>query len=159
MLDCGEGSYGQLVRFYGPKDVDTVLSKLRAVFISHLHADHHIGLVGLLKGRKRALPQSPVFLIAPKQIMSWLKLYHYCFEPVLQEFVLVPNGDLVRLLHPYPFMGIAVGYKVLYCRITKQLKLYVISGFCCEVAENCSSGQFSDRKCIFFQPIQLSLYI
>jgi hypothetical protein len=49
-----------------------------------------------------------VFLIAPKQIMFWLKLYHYCFEPVLQEFVLVPNGDLVRLLHPYPVMGLAV---------------------------------------------------
>jgi ribonuclease Z len=94
LLDCGEGTYGQLVRFYGPKEVDTVLGKLRAVFISHLHADHHIGLVGLLKGRKRTLPQSSVYLIAPKQIMSWLKLYHYSFEPVLQEFVLVPNGDL-----------------------------------------------------------------
>lgn len=109
MLDCGEGTYGQLVRFYGPKEVDTVLGKLRAVFISHLHADHHIGLVGLLKGRKRTLPQSSVYLIAPKQIMSWLKLYHYSFEPVLQEFVLVPNGDLVRLLHPYPVTDIAVG--------------------------------------------------
>lgn len=94
LLDCGEGTYGQLVRFYGPEAVDAVLGKLRAVFISHLHADHHIGLVGLLKGRKRALPQSPIFLIAPKQIVSWLKLYHYCFEPVLQEFVLIANGDL-----------------------------------------------------------------
>ena len=120
MLDCGEGTYGQLVRFYGPKEVETILGKLRAVFISHLHADHHIGLVGLLKGRKRALPQSSVYLIAPKQIMSWLKLYHYCFEPVLQEFVLVPNGDLVRLLHTYPVMGVAVGHKVLNCRITEQ---------------------------------------
>ncbi|XP_021942472.1 ribonuclease Z, mitochondrial-like [Zootermopsis nevadensis] len=94
LLDCGEGTYGQLVRFYGPREVDAVLRKLRAVFISHLHADHHIGLVGLLKGRKRALPQSQVFLIAPRQIMSWLNLYHCCFEPVLQEFMLVANGVL-----------------------------------------------------------------
>lgn len=98
LLDCGEGTYGQLVRFYGPREVDAVLRKLRAVFISHLHADHHIGLVGLLKGRKRALPQSQVFLIAPRQIMSWLNLYHCCFEPVLQEFMLVANGVLVRLM-------------------------------------------------------------
>ncbi|XP_067005978.2 ribonuclease Z, mitochondrial [Anabrus simplex] len=107
LLDCGEGTYGQLVRFYGPEKVDTVLCKLRAIYVSHLHADHHIGLIGILKGRRKALcnavaqniiPQEemnrPVFLMAPKQIKSWLSLYHRCFEPILQDLELVANGDL-----------------------------------------------------------------
>nr|CAD7262484.1 unnamed protein product [Timema shepardi] len=100
LLDCGEGTYGQLVRFYGPAGVGDVLRAIRAVYVSHLHADHHIGLVGLLKGRKEALLSTkeqnhpPVFLMAPRQIMFWLNFYHRHFEPILQEFELVANGDL-----------------------------------------------------------------
>lgn len=41
LLDCGEGSYGQLYRHYGPGLKD-VLQKLCCVFISHIHADHHL---------------------------------------------------------------------------------------------------------------------
>ena len=45
LLDCGEGTYGQLYRHYGP-NLDKILLKLCCVFISHIHADHH--LVSLL---------------------------------------------------------------------------------------------------------------
>ena len=41
LLDCGEGTYGQLYRHYG-KYVDRVLRRLKCVFISHIHADHHL---------------------------------------------------------------------------------------------------------------------
>ena len=44
LLDTGEGTIEQLRTFYGDQ-VDNVLSKLAAVFISHVHADHH--LVGI----------------------------------------------------------------------------------------------------------------
>lgn len=40
LLDCGEGTFGQLCRHYGDA-VDDVLSKISTVFVSHLHADHH----------------------------------------------------------------------------------------------------------------------
>lgn len=40
LLDCGEGTFGQLCRHYGDA-VDEVLSNISTVFISHLHADHH----------------------------------------------------------------------------------------------------------------------
>ncbi|XP_063240467.1 LOW QUALITY PROTEIN: ribonuclease Z, mitochondrial-like [Bacillus rossius redtenbacheri] len=102
LVDCGEGTHGQLVRFYGPRRADDALRRTRAVFVSHLHADHHIGLVGVLKGRRRALARAgdhqarPVYLVAPRQIMSWLDFYHRHFEPVLDDFRLIPNGDLVE---------------------------------------------------------------
>ena len=43
LLDCGEGTYGQLVRRYGGA-TGAVLAGLRLIWISHIHADHHAGL-------------------------------------------------------------------------------------------------------------------
>uniref|UniRef100_A0A8D3DG24 Zinc phosphodiesterase ELAC protein 2 n=1 Tax=Scophthalmus maximus TaxID=52904 RepID=A0A8D3DG24_SCOMX len=87
LLDCGEGTFGQLCRHYGD-DVDDALTKITTVFISHMHADHHTGLLNLLYQRERAVATlgkdfSPVFLIAPTQIMTWLNQYHdHCEEIV-----------------------------------------------------------------------------
>uniref|UniRef100_A0AAX7VYA0 Zinc phosphodiesterase ELAC protein 2 n=1 Tax=Astatotilapia calliptera TaxID=8154 RepID=A0AAX7VYA0_ASTCA len=98
LLDCGEGTFGQLCRHYGD-DVDDALSKIATVFISHLHADHHTGLVKLLYQRERALatlgkPFSPIFLVAPVQIMTWLNQYHDYCEEILSHINLIPNKFL-----------------------------------------------------------------
>ena len=42
LIDCGEGTQQQLLRSVGLPDVD-------AVFITHYHLDHWLGLVGMLK--------------------------------------------------------------------------------------------------------------
>uniref|UniRef100_A0A1A8F007 Zinc phosphodiesterase ELAC protein 2 n=3 Tax=Nothobranchius korthausae TaxID=1143690 RepID=A0A1A8F007_9TELE len=98
LLDCGEGTFGQLCRHYG-NDVEEALSKISAVFISHLHADHHTGLLKLLYQRQRALTSlgkafSPVSLVAPVQIMTWLGQYHNHCEEILGHFNLIPNRSL-----------------------------------------------------------------
>ncbi|KAK2833003.1 hypothetical protein Q5P01_016892 [Channa striata] len=98
LLDCGEGTFGQLCRHYGD-DVDDALSKISTVFISHLHADHHTGLLKLLYQRERALTTlgrtfSPIYLIAPVQIMSWLNQYHNYCEEMLSHIKLIPNKFL-----------------------------------------------------------------
>uniref|UniRef100_A0A1A7YY35 Zinc phosphodiesterase ELAC protein 2 n=1 Tax=Iconisemion striatum TaxID=60296 RepID=A0A1A7YY35_9TELE len=98
LLDCGEGTFGQLCRHYGD-DVDEALSKISTVFISHLHADHHTGLLKLLYQRQRALTSlgkafSPVSLVAPVQIMTWLRQYHDYCEEILSHFNLIPNRSL-----------------------------------------------------------------
>lgn len=100
LLDCGEGTYGQIVRFFGPEKVDEILANINAVYISHLHADHHIGLVGLLQGRKRAIKtlrvyRDPVMLFAPKQILAWLNFYDRYFEEITADFELISNLELV----------------------------------------------------------------
>ena len=50
-MDCGEGTVGQLYRYYGVPRVYEVLRNITAVFISHLHADHHMvsGVVVLVE--------------------------------------------------------------------------------------------------------------
>lgn len=52
LLDCGEGTFGQLCRHYGDR-VDEVLTRLSTIFVSHLHADHHT--VGLAQEKQLAL--------------------------------------------------------------------------------------------------------
>lgn len=47
LLDCGEGTYGQLFRHYG-RYVDRVLLRLKCVFISHIHADHHLVWINVM---------------------------------------------------------------------------------------------------------------
>jgi ribonuclease Z len=52
LFDCGEGTQRQLLRSVGLVDLDTV-------FITHFHADHWLGLPGMLKSfalRDRAAP-------------------------------------------------------------------------------------------------------
>jgi ribonuclease Z len=53
LVDCGEGTQQQMLRF------DVKASRIDYIFISHLHGDHYLGLVGLLSsmhlnGRKKA---------------------------------------------------------------------------------------------------------
>ncbi|CAH2037919.1 unnamed protein product, partial [Iphiclides podalirius] len=102
LLDCGEGTFGQLVRFYGPKRVNAFLRTLKAVYVSHLHADHHIGLIGVLQARRQAFeevdsrqPYQPLHLLAPGQIVTWLSLYDHQFERIRDDFVLVPNQTMM----------------------------------------------------------------
>jgi ribonuclease Z len=54
LIDCGEGTQQQMLRF------DVKASRIDHIFISHIHGDHYLGLVGLLSslhlnGRKKAL--------------------------------------------------------------------------------------------------------
>ncbi|XP_041078026.1 zinc phosphodiesterase ELAC protein 2 isoform X1 [Polyodon spathula] len=100
LLDCGEGTFGQLCRHYG-NNVDEVLSNLSAVFISHMHADHHTGLLNLLLQRERALnslgrPFTPVLLVAPLQIMTWLNQYHDHCQGILSHINFIPGRFLTE---------------------------------------------------------------
>lgn len=53
MLECAEGTLGQMRQFYGDR-IDQVLRRIHFVYISHMHADHLGGLYGLVRQRRRA---------------------------------------------------------------------------------------------------------
>lgn len=48
LLDCGESTLGQIRRLYGPDKANKILSELRLIFISHMHADHHLGTASVI---------------------------------------------------------------------------------------------------------------
>ncbi len=45
LLDCGEGTTFQLVRLVGPAQASAIIAALDFVWLSHAHADHHLGLL------------------------------------------------------------------------------------------------------------------
>lgn len=94
LLDCGEGTWGQIVRFYGQSKALEVLKNLKGIYVSHLHADHHIGLIGLLKERQNHHFDA-LTLFAPWQITSWLDFYDFRIEGIKDTYTLIPNGSMV----------------------------------------------------------------
>ncbi|KAM6164067.1 zinc phosphodiesterase ELAC protein 2 [Rhynchocyon petersi] len=100
LLDCGEGTFGQLCRHYGD-EVDRILGTLAAVFVSHLHADHHTGLLNILLQRERALasqgkPAHPLLVVAPTQLWAWLQQYHEKCQEILHHVNLIPAKCLQK---------------------------------------------------------------
>ncbi|KAF1996359.1 hypothetical protein P154DRAFT_525640 [Amniculicola lignicola CBS 123094] len=49
LFDAGENTLGQLQRVFGPDELVDVLRNLRMIWISHLHADHHLGTTSIIK--------------------------------------------------------------------------------------------------------------
>ncbi|KXJ94809.1 hypothetical protein Micbo1qcDRAFT_193882 [Microdochium bolleyi] len=77
ILDCGENTLGQLRRVFGP-ELPEVLRELRGVWISHLHADHHLGTASVLKAWHEATgadPKSRLFVASHSGMTNWLREY------------------------------------------------------------------------------------
>jgi ribonuclease Z len=63
MFDCGEGTQRQMQRSTGLVNVD-------AIFITHLHADHYLGLPGLLKSWELQERDHPLEIYGPPGLVS-----------------------------------------------------------------------------------------
>jgi ribonuclease Z len=49
LLDCGENTLGQLSRVFPHEELVDILKNLRMIWISHLHADHHLGTAAVIR--------------------------------------------------------------------------------------------------------------
>ena len=109
-LDCGEGTYGQMVRLYGAEGAAERLLRLRCVWISHIHADHHVGVVTILAKRRELLEArgepdaKPPLVVGPQPLRRFLAAFD-AVEPLAYQFAdcraalaeewdrTEPNGD------------------------------------------------------------------
>ncbi|KAK3391813.1 hypothetical protein B0T20DRAFT_422259 [Sordaria brevicollis] len=80
LLDCGENTLGQLRRVYGYAETDAILRDLRVIYVSHLHADHHLGVPSILAQRARAFASSPSEEVKPITIISTAKYIGFLHE-------------------------------------------------------------------------------
>lgn len=121
LLDAGESTYGLLRRKFGcrrdgtaaqsgslkDQDVDDILRDLRVLFISHIHADHHIGLIRLLLERRKLQPAAdkPLYLVATAFVHNYLEEYEQIERLGLDEdviFVLNHHLDYKTGVDPNP---------------------------------------------------------
>lgn len=80
LFDCGENTLGQLKRVYG-QDVPEILRDLKAIWISHLHADHHLGTASVIKAwaeetaKGESTKDNKLILSSDDAMIQWAKEY------------------------------------------------------------------------------------
>src|SRR3712207_6550304 len=72
LFDCGEGTQRQLLRSVG-------LSDLTDVFLTHLHADHWLGLPGMLKSFELRDRERPLTVFGPQGTSAVLERLRIVF--------------------------------------------------------------------------------
>lgn len=99
LLDCGEDTLGQLKRIFTDSELAEVFRDLKLIWISHLHADHHLGTTSVIRAwyeevhgknpAKRRRPSTEAFLdpakfmeegkrlfiVGHRYMMRWLEEY------------------------------------------------------------------------------------
>lgn len=94
LIDCGEGVQIQLFRY------KIKINKIHAIFISHLHGDHYLGLMGLLNTMNLRGRTEPLYLHAPKGLQEIIILqlkYSYAILNYPLHFVETNQEESVFL--------------------------------------------------------------
>ncbi|HEY6886521.1 MAG TPA: ribonuclease Z [Solirubrobacter sp.] len=112
LLDCGEGTQHQLLKSIGLPDVD-------AIFITHLHLDHWLGLPGMIKTFDMRDRDRPLDVFGPPGLKA---LYQQVLKPIigrtnypleiieLEQHEEVGFGDFVIASFPVSHRVEAYGY-------------------------------------------------
>ena len=96
LLDVGEGTIGQLLRAHPQRtDYVNVLKSIQAVWISHPHADHHLGLLRLLSEQSSILDCEPLILMAPPSLFRFLEEYGEVDVSIQGRYIKVDCRDMV----------------------------------------------------------------
>ena len=112
LFDCGEGTQRQLLRSIGLVD-------LEEIFLSHFHADHFLGLPGMLKTFGLRGREAPLTIYGPAGLRGLFQVLRPVIGATAFDVELVelePNEPLERdgyIVAPYPVEhrgGAAYGY-------------------------------------------------
>ncbi|KAI0423941.1 hypothetical protein F5Y09DRAFT_325774 [Xylaria sp. FL1042] len=78
LFDAGENTMGQLRRVFG-SELSSVLRDLKVIWISHLHADHHLGTASVIKAwheeTMKSDPSARLLVSSHVHMIDWLREY------------------------------------------------------------------------------------
>ncbi|KAJ3196210.1 Zinc phosphodiesterase ELAC protein 2 [Irineochytrium annulatum] len=111
MLDAGEGTYGQLFRKFNgnppesPQSLRNVLKGLRVLFISHMHADHHLGVCSVILRRKVLFDEDGqvpdmLYVVGPPRYRTWLEEYSEVEDLGMDRICFIPAGAFYEVRRP-----------------------------------------------------------
>src|SRR5215468_201149 len=107
LFDCGEGSQRQMIRYGTGFSVD-------AVFFTHFHADHYLGIIGFLRTLGMMGREQPMQLYGPppaKRLLHQalhLGLESLAFPVDIQE---LKDGDVVKR-NGYSVRAVGVDHRI-----------------------------------------------
>ncbi|SKB73557.1 ribonuclease Z [Parapedobacter luteus] len=78
LVDCGEGTQVQLIK-YGIKS-----NRIKHIFISHLHGDHYLGLIGLLSSMHLVGRKEEVHVYGPAALEEIINIHFLHSQTVLR---------------------------------------------------------------------------
>jgi ribonuclease Z len=128
LFDCGEGTQRQLLRSIGLVD-------LEEVFITHFHADHFLGLPGMLKTFGLRGREAPLTIYGPPGLRALLEVLNPLVGRTPFELHLVelePNEELSR-----------DGYRIAAFEVTHRVRAY---GYA--LVEDERPGRFDERAAV-----------
>lgn len=114
LIDCGEGTQRQLMR------AGVGINQIELVCLTHLHADHYLGLPGMLKTWQLWGRQEAVTIYGPKGLGSMVSLfkriigytdYEVTYEEIGAGFVVQRDGYTIRALQTDHRVA-SVGYEL-----------------------------------------------
>ncbi len=130
IIDCGEGAQMQLMRYAIP------IHKIDHIFISHLHGDHYLGLMGLLFSMHLQRRATDLHLYSPKGLDEIILLqlkysrsvlnYEIHFHPYNPEETIQLYEDdaltvqTIPLIHKLPCAGFLFREKTKPVKLNKE---------------------------------------
>ena len=109
LFDCGEGSQRQMQRSTGLVHVDEI-------YVTHFHADHYLGIPGLLKTYDLTARERPLRVIGPPGLIDLFKALARIFGRISYELELVELGDGEAVRHE--------GYEVRSFPVEHRMRAY-----------------------------------
>jgi ribonuclease Z len=126
LIDCGEGTQRQLLRSVG-------LLELHEIFLSHFHADHFLGLPGLLKTFSLRGREEPLTIYGPPR----LRALYDAMRPVMGR-----SGFDVRIVELEPNQELwRDGYRVAAFAVEHRVTAY---GYA--LVEDERPGRFDEQR-------------
>jgi ribonuclease Z len=109
LFDCGEGSQRQMQRSTGLVQVDEI-------YVTHYHADHYLGLPGLLKTYDLQGRERPMRIVGPPGLTALFEALHRIVGRISYEVELVELAEGEAIRHQ--------GYEVRCFQVEHQVRAH-----------------------------------